>query len=58
MACTSFSPISPTSHSLKAPALVKAIHFAANAAANFEIKIRTDFQTDALLPGELELSYY
>jgi hypothetical protein len=40
------------------PSAVKAIHFAASAAANFEIKIRTDFQTDALLPGELELSYY
>ena len=40
------------------PTAVKAIHFAANAAANFEIKIQTDFQTDSLLPGELELSYY
>ena len=40
------------------PSAVKAIHFAASAAANFEIKIRTDFQTDALLPDELELSYY
>jgi hypothetical protein len=36
----------------------KAIHFAASAAANFEIMIQTDFQTDSLLPGELELSYY
>jgi hypothetical protein len=40
------------------PSAVKAIHFAASAAVNFEIKIQTDFQTDALLPGELELSYY
>jgi hypothetical protein len=37
------------------PSAVKAIHFAASAAANFEIKIQTDFQTDSLLPGELEL---
>jgi hypothetical protein len=36
----------------------KAIHFAASAAANFEIMIQTDFQTDSLLPRELELSYY
>jgi len=40
------------------PSAVKAIHFAASAAANFEIKTKTDFQTDSLLPGELELSYY
>ena len=40
------------------PSAAKAIHFAASAAVNFEIKIQTDFQTDALLPGELELSYY
>ena len=40
------------------PSAVKAIHFAGSAAANFEIKIQTDFQTDSLLPGELELSYY
>ena len=40
------------------PSAAKAIHFAACAAANFEIKTRTDFQADSLLPGELELSYY
>jgi hypothetical protein len=38
------------------PSAVKAIHFAASAAVNFEVEIQTDFQTDALLPGELELS--
>ncbi len=57
MACTLSSPISPR-FLYEGPSAVKAIHFAANAAANFEIKIQTDFQTDALLPGELELSYY
>ena len=40
------------------PSAAKAIHFAACAAANFEIKTKTDFQADSLLPGELELSYY
>ena len=40
------------------PSAVKAIHFAGSAAANFVIKIQTDFQTDSLLPGELELSYF
>ncbi len=40
------------------PSDAKAIHFAASAAANFEIMIQTNFQTDSLLPGELELSYY
>jgi hypothetical protein len=40
------------------PSAAKAIHFAACAAANFEIKTKTGFQADSLLPGELELSYY
>jgi hypothetical protein len=56
MACTLFSPMNLTSPSMKDA--TKAIHFAASAAANFEIMIQTDFQTDSLLPGELELSYY
>jgi hypothetical protein len=43
---------------LYGPSAAKAIHFAACAAANFEIKTKTDFQADSLLPGEFELSYY
>jgi hypothetical protein len=53
------SPISQSEVPLyEGPSAAKAIHFAACAAANFEIKTKTDFQADSLLPGELELSYY
>ena len=58
MARTLFSPISLRFPLYEGPSAAKAIHFAACATANFEIKTKTDFQADSLLPGELELSYY